>query len=101
MKTTKAMTMTKQLAVAITLGCSISLAGAVETAPAKDAPAAAPKVKYQAGKDVNFEEMLIQGQFRRPEISVVTGNVQQGADGLLRLRDNFTDRIQMDAGEDL
>jgi hypothetical protein len=62
---------------------------------------AKPQVKYQAAKDVNFEEMLIQGQIRRPEISVVTGNTQQGADGLLRLRENFTDRIQMDAGEEL
>jgi len=95
------LTTKNKVAVAMSLGFMISLAQAVETAPAKDTPAAAPKVKYQAGKDVNFEELLIQGQFRRPEISVVTGNVQQGADGLLRLRDNFTDRIQMDAGEDL
>ena len=58
------------------------------------------KVRYSAGKDVNFEELLIQGQLKRPEISVVTGNVQQGADGLLRLRENFLDRVTADAGEE-
>ena len=57
------------------------------------------KVKYTAGKDVNFEELLIQGQLKRPEISVITGNVKQGADGLLRLRENFLDRVESDAGE--
>ena len=57
------------------------------------------EVQYKAGKDVNFEEMLIQGQLKRPEISVVTGNVKQGADGLLRLRENFLDRMSSDNGE--
>lgn len=58
------------------------------------------KVRYSAGKDVNFEELLIQGQLKRPEVSVVTGNVQQGADGLLRLRENFLDRVTADSGEE-
>jgi hypothetical protein len=58
------------------------------------------EVRYSAGKDVNFEELLIQGQLKRPEISVVTGNVQQGADGLLRLRENFLDRVTADSGEE-
>lgn len=60
----------------------------------------ASKVKYSAGKDVNFEELLIQGQLKRPEISVVTGNVKDGANGLLRLRENFLDRVTSDAGEE-
>jgi hypothetical protein len=60
----------------------------------------AAKVKYSAGKDVNFEELLIQGQLKRPEISVVTGNVKDGANGLLRLRENFLDRVTSDAGEE-
>ena len=58
------------------------------------------KVKYTAGKDVNFEELLIQGQLKRPEISVVTGNVKDGSNGLLRLRENFLDRVTSDAGEE-
>ena len=58
------------------------------------------KVKYTEGKDVNFEELLIQGQLKRPDVSVVTGNVKEGADGLLRLRENFLDRVTSDAGEE-
>jgi hypothetical protein len=60
-----------------------------------------PGVRYRAGKEVDFEELLIRGELQRPEISVVTGTVRQGADGLLRLRSDFTDRITMDAGEEV
>ncbi len=68
-----------------------------------DEPTKAPaaKVKYKSSGAVNFEELLIQGELKRPEVSIITGNVQQGTDGLLRLRENFTDRITMDAGEEL
>lgn len=58
-------------------------------------------VRYRAGKDVNFEELLINGQIQRPEISVVTGNTAQGSDGLLRLRENFLDRVTIDFGEEI
>jgi hypothetical protein len=71
------------------------------TEPAKPAATEAGKVRYKSGKDVNFEELLIQGELKRPELSVVTGNVRQGSDGLLRLRENFVDRITMDAGEEM
>ncbi len=64
---------------------------------AKSAPT--PKVKYKAAKDMSFEDLLIQGELKRPEISVITGNAQQGTDGLLRLREDFLDRIAADFGE--
>jgi hypothetical protein len=77
------------------------LASAAEgPVPAVEA-ATSPKIRYKSGQDVNFDELLIQGELKRPEVSIVTGNVQQGTDGLLRLRENFTDRISMDAGEEL
>jgi hypothetical protein len=60
-----------------------------------------PKVRYKKGKDVNFEELLIQGQLKRAEISVVTGDAQDGTDGLLRLRENVLDRVAVDAGEEV
>lgn len=67
-----------------------------------ETPSETPKnIKYKSSGDVNFEEMLIQGQIKRPELSVVTGNTSKGSDGLLRLRDHFIDRIQMDGGEEL
>lgn len=59
------------------------------------------KVKYRKGKDIDFEELLIQGQLKRPEITVVTGNAAQGTDGLLRLRENFLDQMAMDLGEEV
>jgi|GEM_PF-6188320 len=62
-------------------------------------PTTPPKVKYRTAKDVSFEELLIQGELKRPEITVVTGNAQQGTDGLLRLREDFLDRIAADFGE--
>jgi hypothetical protein len=64
---------------------------------ADEAPA---KVKYKAGKDVNFEELLIKGELSRPEITVVTGQVDKGTDGLLKLRENFLDRVASDQGEE-
>jgi hypothetical protein len=64
-------------------------------------PDNAGKVRYKKAKDVNFEELLIQGQMRRAEISVVTGDAGDGTDGLLRLRENFLDRVASDAGEEI
>lgn len=75
------------------------LVGLANVGFAAEAPA--PNVKYKKGKDVNFEELLIQGQLRRAEISVVTGDAQDGTDGLLRLRENFLDRVAVDAGEEV
>lgn len=99
--------MTRQFGIAgfvtvFSLASSLaSAAPAPATVPGADGAVAAPagKVHYKAGKDVNFEEMLIQGQMKRPELSVVTGNEAQGADGLLRLRENFLDRMAEDFGE--
>ncbi len=60
---------------------------------------AAPKVRYKEGKELNFEELLIQGQLKRPDIQIVTGNEADDTNGLLRLRENFMDRMAVDYGE--
>jgi hypothetical protein len=79
--------------------CLVTVAAlGVDEAPSTVEPSTG-KVKYKGGKDVNFEELLIQGQLQRPEITVVTGNSQEGTDGLLRLRDDFLDRVASDFGE--
>ncbi len=57
-------------------------------------------IRYKSGKEVNFEELLIQGQIRRPEIAVVTGDTDNRTDGLLRLREDFLDRVAEDQGEE-
>ena len=58
-----------------------------------------PKVKYKKGKKLNFESLLIEGEQKKPEISVVTGNVGEKDLGLLKLRKNFNDYMANDSGE--
>lgn len=65
----------------------------------KTEEAASPKIRYKAGKDLNFDELLVQGEVKRPEVSVVTAEEDQGTNALLRLRKNFNDRIVVDFGE--
>ncbi len=72
---------------------------AEEKAPTSETSAPV-NVKYRAGKDVSFDELLINGQLKRPEIMVVTGNADQGTNGLLRLRENFIDRVASDYSEE-
>ncbi len=76
---------------------SFIAAKAAETPEAKKEP----KVRYEKGSDLDFEALLIKGQESRPEVSVVTGNVNQGGDGLLRLRSDFLDKVTVDFGEKL
>ena len=76
--------------------------GSEDLSPQSDSPnvkAPSKEVRYKKGKDIDFEALVIQGQFQRPELSVVTGDVSQGTDGLLKLRENFIDRMSADLGE--
>lgn len=65
----------------------------------KEDPKPTTQVKYKSGKAVDFEELLIQGRLKRPEVTVVTGDSGNGTDGLLRLRESFIDRMSVDMGE--
>ena len=65
----------------------------------KDAAVEA-NVKYKAGKELNFEQLVIEGQLKRPELSVVTGDGDENGNGLLRLRENFVDRMAEAAGQE-
>jgi len=58
--------------------------------------------QVEQGKDVRniqFESLLIQGQVQRPDLSMITGNGEEEGDGLLRLREEFTDLMAADHGE--
>lgn len=77
---------------------ALVFAGQVHAAPETEKPEA--KVKYKASKDLNFEQLVIEGQLKRPELSVVTGDSDENGNGLLRLRENFVDRMAEAAGED-
>lgn len=57
------------------------------------------KVKYKKGKKINFESLLIEGEQKKPEMSVVTGNVGEKDLGLLKLRKNFNDYMANSSGE--
>lgn len=59
------------------------------------------KVKYKEGKKIDFETLLIEGEGKKPELSVVTGNSGEKDLGLLKLRENFTDFIADDIGEEI
>lgn len=52
-------------------------------------------------KNIQFESLLIQGQVQRPDIDIVTGDAGGEMDGLLRLREDFTDLMAMDQGEEI
>lgn len=73
----------------------------VATALASASSEVSQGVKYRRGKDIDFEALVIQGQLKRPEVSVVTGNSALGTDGLLRLRENFLDQMAQDTGHSL
>ena len=59
-----------------------------------------PKIRYKSGKDLSFDDLLIEGQLRRGELNVVTGETDKNGNGLLRLRENFIDRMTADLGEE-
>ncbi len=59
------------------------------------------KAKYREGKKIDFESLLIEGQKKKPDYSVVTGNLGEKDLGLLKLRTDFIDSIGDDAGEEV
>lgn len=58
-------------------------------------------VRYKEGKKIDFETLLIEGEGKKPDLSVVTGNTGDKDLGLLKLRENFNDFIADDAGEEI
>jgi hypothetical protein len=61
----------------------------------------AKSVKYREGKKIDFETLLIEGEGKKPELSIITGNSGEKDLGLLKLRENFTDFIADDVGEEI
>ena len=59
------------------------------------------KIRYKSPKEMDFEELLIQGKLKRPNLSVVTGSIENDDTSLLRLRKNFLDRVSIDFGEEV
>jgi len=58
-------------------------------------------VKYRQSGRIDFESLLIEGQKKKADYSVVTGNLGEKDLGLLKLRDDFNDLMANDLGEDV
>ena len=92
----------KAAAEAATAEATDATSEADSTKAAAVAPAVKQKkIKYKTGKQVDFDKQTIQGELRRPEISVVTGNEKTTDNGILRLREDFVDRITAHAAEEV
>lgn len=85
----------------IVLGFAILLVGAfVLVAPADVfAKDGSKKIRYKKGKRIDFESLLVEGEGKKPEMSVVTGNIGEKDLGLLKHRKDFNDFMADDAGE--
>lgn len=65
---------------------------------AKEAPKAT-KVRYKETGRIDFESLLIEGERKKPELSVVTGNIGEKDNGLMIIRKDFADMMASDFGE--
>ena len=63
------------------------------------AQSAKSKIRYKKGKRIDFESLLVEGEGKKPEMSVVTGNIGEKDNGLLKYREPFNDFMANDAGE--
>jgi hypothetical protein len=59
------------------------------------------RVKYKKSKRIDFESLLIEGEKKKADYSVVTGNIGEKDFGLLKLREDFVDTMSDDAGEEI
>ena len=57
------------------------------------------KVKYKQSGRIDFESLLIEGERKKPELSVVTGNTGEKDSGLMVFRKDFQDMMANDFGE--
>ena len=57
------------------------------------------KVLYKSGKRIDFESLLIEGEKKKADYSVVTGNLGESDFGLLKFRSNFNDFMARDNHE--
>lgn len=57
------------------------------------------KVKYKESGRIDFESLLIEGERKKPEMSVVTGNLGEKDTGIMIERKDFNDMMANDFGE--
>ncbi|RPJ78235.1 MAG: hypothetical protein EHM20_04395 [Alphaproteobacteria bacterium] len=59
----------------------------------------AANVKYKEAGRIDFESLLIEGERKKPELSVVTGNIGEKDNGLMVIRKDFGDMMANDFAE--
>ena len=79
--------------------CLLTLSLFATSSFAKEAKTKAPR--YREGKKIDFESLLIEGQKKKADYSVVTGNLGENDLGLLKLREDFLDTMADDAAEEI
>ncbi len=80
----------------LTLSLSTSVMG---QSAATDTLMKGKNVRYKSQGRVDFESLLIEGERKKPEMSVVTGNIGEKDSGLLKFRKDFLDVMADDFGE--
>ena len=56
-------------------------------------------LKYKSGKRIDFKSLLIEGEKKKADFSVVTGNLGEEDLGLLKIRKDFTAEMQDEGKE--
>ncbi len=59
------------------------------------------KIKYKKRTQVDFGAQNIEGKLRRPETALIEASESVNDQGVLRLRENFLDKIASFSGEDV
>ncbi len=73
-------------------------AGSISFAVDDQAP---KKVRYKKGKQLDFDSRSVQGDLRRPDVAPVIGDESNKNNGILRLRENFLDKMAVTAAGDI
>lgn len=58
------------------------------------------KIRYISPSAVSLDAQLVQGNIQRPDVGLVVGNKDEMIDGMLRLRENFLDHAELNAGRE-
>jgi hypothetical protein len=59
------------------------------------------KPRYKSGSRIDFESLLIEGEKKKADYSVVTGNLGEEDFGLIKLREDFLDLMALDSQEEV
>jgi hypothetical protein len=57
--------------------------------------------RYKSGKRIDFESLLIEGEKKKADYAVVTGNLGEDDFGLLKFREDFLDLMANDTQEEI